>query len=95
VWKRNEIIYGPCGIAAIWLREDEIDKELEELINQFIDDKHFSQQARHQAFKVLKRWQKHPVGHSMPAANSAFKQLGLDVGAMGCRSFVSSGRARQ
>lgn len=46
--------------AAFWLREDEIDTELEELINQFIGDKRFSQQARHQAFKVLKRWQKHP-----------------------------------
>ena len=48
------------GHCAISLREVEIDKELEELINQFIDDKHFFQQARHQAFKVLKRWQKHP-----------------------------------
>jgi len=44
--------------AALWLREDDIDKELEELINQFIDNRNYSQQARHQAFKVLKRWQK-------------------------------------
>ena len=42
MWKRNEIIYGPDGIASICLWEDEIDKELEDLINKFIDEKHFS-----------------------------------------------------
>ena len=45
--------------AVGWLKEDDMDEELEELVNQVIENKRIPQQARHQAFKVLKRWQKH------------------------------------
>ncbi|MCW3091115.1 MAG: hypothetical protein JWP81_2184 [Ferruginibacter sp.] len=44
--------------AAFWLREEDMDKEFEEIISNFIKNKDFSQQARHQAFKVLKKWQR-------------------------------------
>ena len=44
--------------AAFWLREEDMDKELEEITTDFINNKHFSQEARHRLFRILKRWQR-------------------------------------
>ena len=44
--------------AAFWLREEDIDEELETVLSTFIENKRNSQKARHHAFAILKRWQK-------------------------------------
>ncbi len=45
--------------AISWLRQEDIDVELEELLTKFIENKQFTQPVRHRAFKILKNWQKH------------------------------------
>ena len=43
--------------AAFWLQEYDMDPELADILNLFLDNKKHSQNARHQTFKLLKRWQ--------------------------------------